>query len=190
MKFAMVSGLNESTSTSQQVLGKFTNLCKFLQPLGYKGIELAILEPEKILVKELKEVADSYQLEIPALGTGSTFLRFGFSLGNLFLQIREKAIERLKRYIEFSTICNSKIIIGLIRGRRSYKNNPITEKRNIINSLRKCSKLAEDFSVELIFEPINRFEIDSFNTIEETLAMIEEIGSDHLKLMIDSFHTH
>ena len=44
--------------------------------------------------------------------------------------------------------------------------------------------------VELIFEPINRFEIDSFNTIKESLEMVEEIGSDNLKLMVDSYHTN
>jgi len=121
----------------------------FIQkPLDYKGIELAILEPEKVPVEKISEIADSYKMEIPALGTGSTFLRFGYSLGDINPTVREKAIERLKKYIDFAKISNSKIIIGLIRGRRSYENNIETEKQNIEESLKKCSKLAEDDNIE------------------------------------------
>ncbi|MFX1533821.1 MAG: sugar phosphate isomerase/epimerase family protein [Promethearchaeota archaeon] len=190
MKFAIVSGLNESNSSHPQILERFTNLCEFLSPLGYEGIELAILEPENIPVQKLKEIADSYQLKIPALGTGSTFLRFRYSLGALEAGIRKKAIERIKKYIDFSTISESKVIIGLIRGRRTFKNNPSHEAQNIQNSLIICSQLAEEHNVELLLEPINRFEIDSCNTIEETLELIESIGSSHLKLLVDTFHTH
>ncbi len=190
MKFSIVSGLNEVNSSEKQIVNKYSQLCELLSPLGFKGIELAILKPEKIPAKEIKDISDSYEMEIPALGTGSTFLRFRYSFGDLDSNIRVKAIERIKKYIEFSTISNSKVIIGLIRGRFTYKNNPETEKRNIIDSLKKCCRLAEDSNVELIFEPINRFEIDSYNTIKDTLEMIEEIGSENLKLMVDSFHTH
>jgi len=190
MKFAIVTGLNESQSSNQQILEKFRNLCEFLKPLGYEGIELAILEPERIPGKELKEIAESYKMKISALGTGSTFLRFGYSLGDFRLEIREKAIERIKKYIEFATISDSKVIIGLIRGRYSYQSSPETERQNIKTSLKSCCQLAQENDIELIFEPINRFEIDSYNSIEESLKLIEEIGSSHLKLMIDSYHMH
>lgn len=190
MKFSIVSGLNESNISNIKVIAKFTKLCEFLCPLGYKGIELAILEPEKIPVKDLVEISNSFNMEIPAIGTGSTFLRFRFSFGDVDSIVREKAIARIEEYIKFSTITNSKVIIGLIRGRFTHGNNPENERENIIKSLEKCSKLAEDNDVKLIFEPINRFEIDSFNMIQESLEMIEAIGSNNLKLMVDSFHTH
>ena len=61
---------------------------------------------------------------------------------------------------------------------------------NIIHSLKECCKIAENNNVELIFEPINRFEVDSYNTISESIELLEEIGSENLKLLIDSFHTY
>ena len=190
MKFSIVTGLSESNSSHNEIIQKFSTFCKLLSPLGYKGIELAILEPEKIPVKSLVDIADSFGMEICALGTGSTFLRFRYSFGDVDSLVREKAIDRIIEYINFSTVSNSKVIIGLIRGRFAYDNNPKNEKKNIIDSLKKCSKFAEDGGVELIFEPINRFEIDSFNTIEDSLKMIEEVGSNNLKLMVDSYHTN
>lgn len=190
MKLSIVSGLKESKSNQEQILKKFSSLCDFLKPLGYDGIELSLLEPEKIDVKQINEIKESYGLDIPALGTGGTYIRFGYSLGHHEEIIRKKAIERIEKYIEFARETQSKIIIGLIRGRYNYESSSKKEKLNIISSLKECCRLAENSDVILLFEPINQFEIDSYNTISESISLLEEIKSDHLKLLVDSFHTY
>ncbi len=53
MRLSIVSGLKESKSKQEKINEKFTNLCEFLKPLNFKGIELSLLEPEKIEVKEI-----------------------------------------------------------------------------------------------------------------------------------------
>lgn len=190
LKLSMVSGLEESKTQPDEVINKFSQLCDLLKPLNYKGIELSLLEPEKINVRKVNEILDSYEMEIPALGTGSTYIRFGYSLGHFDEENRNKAIRRVEEYINFAREIQSKVIIGLIRGRYSNQSSPKKEKLNIISSLKKCCRIAEDSNVELIFEPINRFEIDSYNLISKSVKLIEEIGSDNLRLLIDSFHTH
>jgi len=190
MLLSIVTGLNESKSPNEVIIKKFTDLCSLLKPLRYNGIELSLLEPEKINVRDLLEVAQSYQIRIPALGTGSAFLRFGYSFGDIEESIRKKAIERMKIYIEFARETESKVIIGLIRGRYKFNNNPKKERLNIISSLKECCWIAQNNEVELLFEPINQFEMDSFNTISQSLELLKEIGSDNLKLLIDSFHIY
>ena len=37
---------------------------------------------------------------------------------------------------------------------------------------------------------ISLFEIDSYNTISEAIELIDEINSDNLKLMVDSYHIY
>ena len=177
-------------NSTKDVNERFSSLCKLLKPLNYDGIELSLLEPEKIDVSEILEIKDSYQMEIPALGTGSTFIRFGYSFGDSKESIRKKAIERMEKYIEFAQETQSKVIIGLIRGRYKFDSNPKKEHTNIISSINKCCSLAENSNVQLLFEPINRFEIDSYNTISQSLELIEEIGSNNLQLLVDSFHTY
>ncbi len=190
MLLSIVSGLNESKSNLKEVIKKFSSLCQLLKSFNYNGIELSLLEPEKIDVKKIVEIKDSYGMEIPALGTGSTFIRFGYSFGDTQNSIRKKAIERMEKYIEFARETQSKVIIGLIRGRYKHDSSPQNEQLNIISSLKECCSLAENNNVQLLFEPINRFEIDSYNTISETVDLIEEIGSNNLKLLVDSFHTY
>lgn len=190
MLLSIVSGLNESKSNIKDIDKNFSSLCQFLKSLNYDGIELSLLEPEKIDVKSIIEIKESYDMKIPALGTGSTYIRFGYSIGDTQEPIRKKATERIKTYIEFARETQSKVIIGLIRGRFKHDNNPRKERLNIVSSLKECCSLAENNGVYLLFEPINRFEIDSFNTISESVGLIEEIGSNNLQLLVDSFHTH
>ena len=190
MKLSIVSSLKETKSSPDAVNSNFEALCDFLQPLGYDGVELSILEPERINAKKINEIKDSYEMEISALGTGGTFIRFGYSLGHHEEQMRIKAIKRIDKYIDFAHEVGAKVIIGLIRGRYNFENNPKREKVNIKSSLKQCCQIAENKDVELVFEPINQFEIDSYNTISEALELLKEINSTHLNLLIDTFHIH
>lgn len=190
MKLSIVSGLDESKSGQEKINAKFESLCEFLKTLKYDGIELSMLEPERINAKEINEIRISYGMEISALGTGSTFIRLGYSFGHEDEPIRSNAVKRIDKYIDFAQQTNSKVIIGLIRGRFDFKNNPKREKQNIIACLKQSCQIAENKDVELVFEPINRFEIDSYNTLSDSIKLLEEIGSDKLKLLVDTFHTH
>ncbi len=190
MRLSIVSTLNESKHNQEEIIKKFSAVCNFLKPLDYDGVELSLLEPEKIDVKKIDEIKDSYEMEIPALGTGNTFIRFGYSLGHIDESMRRKAIERVEKYVEFAREVQSKVIIGLIRGRYSFESSQKKEKINIKSSLKECCRLAENNNVELLFEPINRFEIDSYNTISESVELIKEIGSNNLRLLVDSYHIY
>lgn len=190
MKLSIVSGLNESNKKQADVYEKFAKLCEMVSEYNYNGVELSLLEPERLDANKLNEIRQSYGMEIPAIGTGSTFIRFGFSLGHHDDYMRKKAIERLDKYISFASEVNSNVIIGLIRGRYTSLSSPKRERLNIKTSLKSCVELAENNEVTLLFEPINRFEIDSYNTIAQSVDLLEDIGSDYLRLLIDTFHTH
>ncbi|NVM37458.1 MAG: sugar phosphate isomerase/epimerase [Candidatus Lokiarchaeota archaeon] len=190
MKLSIVSGLNEIRNTQDEISKNFSKLCEFLKSINYDGIELSLLEPEKIDVKRINEIKDSYDFEISAIGTGSTYIRFGYSLGHQNEDIRKNAIKRIKEYVNFAHEIQSKVIIGLIRGRFNFESNSKKEKSNIKSSLKECCRIAENSGVILLFEPINRFEIDSYNTISESIELINEMGSGNLKLLLDSYHIH
>lgn len=190
MNLSIVANLNEVKSNQDEVNKQFELLCDFLKPLGYKGIELSLLRPEKIDVNGIKELMEAYEMEIPALGTGGTYIRYGYSLGSIDASKRMLAIGRLKEYINLAAELNSKVIIGLIRGRYNYQSNPKKEKLNIIESLKEILRIAESKEVMLLLEPINRFEIDSYTTISGSLELIQKLDSPNINLLIDSFHTH
>jgi sugar phosphate isomerase/epimerase len=190
LNLSIVCSLNESKESKGAVIKKFASLCHMLKPLGYDGIELSLLEPERIEIREIVELCESFEMKIPALGTGSTYIRLGYSFGDLNESIRKAAIKRIVKYIELADNFDAKVIIGLIRGRYNHESNSSRERINITSCLKECCQVAEIHDIELVFEPINSFEIDSFNTISQSMVLLHEIDSDHLKLLIDSFHTN
>ena len=48
--------------------------------------------------------------------------------------------------------------------------------------------IAADFGVRLGLEPLNRFETDMVNTADDAMRLVNDIGSPHVGLSLDSFH--
>ena len=81
------------------------------------------------------------------------------------------------------------MIIGGIRGKISSSggqfNNDVKQ-GNL--ALQTCLEYAEKMGVFLLLEPINRYETNIINTLDDGLELIEELGSSNLKLLPDTFH--
>jgi sugar phosphate isomerase/epimerase len=58
----------------------------------------------------------------------------------------------------------------------------------VLESLKTCSREAEKQGVYLWIEPLNRYETNLINRIEEGIRLIEEVGSKNLGLLPDTFH--
>jgi D-psicose/D-tagatose/L-ribulose 3-epimerase len=57
-----------------------------------------------------------------------------------------------------------------------------------VTNLREAAKYAADLGVKLAIEPINRFETDLVNTVDQGLELVQEIGADNVGLLLDTFH--
>ena len=57
-----------------------------------------------------------------------------------------------------------------------------------IESLKQVCQYAEEKSVYLALEPLNRFETDFINIADDAIKLVRDVGSDYLKIHLDSFH--
>src|SRR5690606_38782514 len=57
-----------------------------------------------------------------------------------------------------------------------------------VASLASLADSAENHGVRLGIEPLNRFESDMVNTVEDALRIVTAVGSPHLGISLDSFH--
>lgn len=62
------------------------------------------------------------------------------------------------------------------------------DRARAVKNLKELSKVAEDCDVTLGMEVLNRYEGYILNTCDEALEFVDEIGSDHVKVMLDTFH--
>jgi D-psicose/D-tagatose/L-ribulose 3-epimerase len=58
----------------------------------------------------------------------------------------------------------------------------------VVKNLKVLSKYAEQKGVQICVEPLNRFETDFLNTVEQALKLVKDVGSKALKIHLDTFH--
>lgn len=66
--------------------------------------------------------------------------------------------------------------------RRDEKISVLTE------NLAPVLDFADEHGVRIAIEPLNRFETSLFNTVEQTLELIDRVGNPSLGLLLDTFH--
>jgi sugar phosphate isomerase/epimerase len=64
------------------------------------------------------------------------------------------------------------------------------ERDRVVGSLREAAQDAAARGVRLALEPLNRFETDRVNTVEQGLRLCDDVGHDAVGLHLDTFHMH
>ncbi len=161
-----------------EVLGK-------LQRYGYDGVEYNISNPYEIEAGELKKKTKSHGLEVSAISTGLSYLRYKYSLSSPNKNSRSKAVEFFKKYIEIAEKLEAyKVVIGLARGK--CEDNCNNALRRLEESLNVLDDYAGKHNVILVLEPLNRYETDLVNRLEEAINLVNKY--ENIKLLFDTFH--
>ena len=84
--------------------------------LGYDGVELMTLNPEKLDWNEVKETAEKNGLSVILVCTGEIFGQLGLSYTHPHRSLRREAVERTKEIIDFAGYLGANVNIGRIRG--------------------------------------------------------------------------
>jgi D-psicose/D-tagatose/L-ribulose 3-epimerase len=156
---------------------------------GAQLVELAIVEPASVSVSKLKTALASSRLEQPvicgAFGSGRDLRGSPSEVANTTQYVSE--------LIEIAHALGAKIVCGPMYSRTGRSGAHTAEEREsqldqIALGLEKLCGKAEDAGITLALEPLNRFETDCINTIEQAVEMIDRVGSDALKIHIDTFH--
>ncbi|MCD4786332.1 MAG: sugar phosphate isomerase/epimerase [Candidatus Eremiobacteraeota bacterium] len=188
MKLSLVVSVSETKFAAVAFKESYSLAIEKATKWGYDGVELAVRDPAVINVGELKNLLGRYNLEVPALGTGQAYGEEGLSLTSPDGQTREKAKERLKSHVKMASELNSKVIIGLMRGKVSQDSGLEKSLGLLKKSMRDLCDFAMKYNVEFVIEPINRYETNMLNTVDETLEFINGVGRENLKILLDTFH--
>ncbi|MHB1337117.1 MAG: TIM barrel protein [Candidatus Humimicrobiaceae bacterium] len=162
---------------------------KNAKDLGYQGVELSLLDSKNIDQKWLLARLEKLNLKVFAIATGQSYINDGYSLFDAEESNRLNAVERLKGHIDVASKLSAMVIIGGVRGKLTelVENKKAEEVKGEL-ALIECLKYAEKKNVILLIEPINRYETNLINTLQEGIELIEKLSMDNLKLLPDTFH--
>jgi len=156
---------------------------------GFRKVEFSLRVPEDFKDGKLDDLLSKNKLCLSAIATGQSCLHDQLCLASPYDELRGRALERLKDFIVMAQRFESAVIIGGIRGRLAGSTWEMQEQRNkAVDAMRECACFAEERSVPLLLEPINRYETNFINTSLEGLALLAEIGAPGFKLLLDTFH--
>ncbi len=167
-----------------------TNLFKKIKELGFDGIEIALAQKNDFNYKRTLEQLKANGLECGGICGMHSLDRDirGPDMDNV-----KNGIEYIKDGIDAAAALESDLFTGPFYSAVGRANLEKPEDRRQqweteIESLKEVCKYAEEKGVYLAMEPLNRFETDFINITDDAIKLIEGVGSDHLKIHLDTFH--
>lgn len=156
--------------------------------LGYDGVELALLEAGQVDVCALKRRLAATGLEVPCVSSGQVFAAHRLYFTHPDSAVRDAAVDRIIGMVRLAAEFGAKVNTGRVRGIIHDGETVITAKQRYLDCLNRCADVAEPLGVELIVEPVNRYEVNFVNNCDEGLDLVKQSGRPCVKLMPDLFH--
>ena len=156
--------------------------------MGFDGVELALREASQVDVPALKRRLAATGMEVPCISSGQVFAADGLYFTHPEDAVRQRAVERITGMVRLAAEFGAKVNTGRVRGLVHAGESVAEAKERYLDCLNRCADVAEPLGVELIVEPVNRYEINFINDCAEGLALVKETGRACVKLMPDLFH--
>lgn len=160
--------------------------------VGFRAMDLTppdfIANHELDKMQDLKKCADYYGIELCyCIGFPEKY-----DMANEDRLVRRAGIEYTKRLLEAISKMDGKILSGILYSSWPYDFRTMIPKKRMwelaLESVKECTKTAEDYGITYAIELVNRFEQCLLNGVDEGIEFVNQVGSPACKLLLDVFH--
>jgi len=162
--------------------------CRTAQALGFDAIEVFPPSAAAIDVGELQTLLADHGLKLAAMGTGAGWLRERLHLCLPDADRRAKARRFIRSIIDTTGPLGAPAIIGSMQGRSGDGIDHLTAIDYLVEALNDLGEHARQYGVQLIFEPLNRYETNMVNTVEAGIRLLDSLSTKNVVLLADLFH--
>jgi len=171
----------------------FTNATTSLFPTfkrwGFDTVEIAVESADDIDPAHVKRKLDENGL---AAGTLCACMPPQRDLRGTTVQ-QQNCKKYLKRLIDHMVVLDCPNLIGPVYSATGRADAVPTDQykkqwRTVVTNLQDVCAYAEKRGRIISIEPLNRFETDFINTCEQALALIDDVDSPALRILLDTFH--
>lgn len=165
------------------------HLARHVADLGFDVLEICIEDPDLVSASAVRSAAEDAGVGISVCGA------FGpdRDVSHEDPELRRLGVDYLKFCVDLASEVGSPNVIGPMYSAtgkaRLIPEEEREQQRNwAAESLREVADYAGARGVGLAMEPLNRFETDLMNTVEQGLDLCERIDRNNVGLLLDTFH--
>jgi D-psicose/D-tagatose/L-ribulose 3-epimerase len=153
---------------------------------GYDLIEIPLLEPAEVDAEMTRRVLEEAELAASC----SLGLDFDRDLSSADSAVAARGEELLEQAVDVTAAIGASVLGGVVHSAMGKYLAPPTElgRRNCVEALRRVAERAARHDVTIGVEPVNRYESNLVNTVEQALALIDEVGAPNVLVHLDAYH--
>lgn len=186
MKFGASTFIWASPFSTQNI-----DLLTKVKSMGYDIIEIAVEDTSIIDWPSIKAVAHDLDLKITISGAFGTERDISSTEPHYRQLGREYIIDCIKIAADTgSPLFGGPLYSAVGKTRLVSDEQKKQERAWCVEILEDVSKIAHDHGVVLGLEPLNRFETDMINTVDQALSLVQEVGHSSLQIVLDTFHSN
>lgn len=156
---------------------------------GFDIYEIAVEDPGVIDIGKVSEEAQRVGIDVTICGA------FGETrdISSPVAAYREEGMQYIRTLIDMAAACKSPYVAGPMyaavgRARQATPEEKREQTAYAVENLKRMAEYAAKRNVALALEPLNRFETDFMNTVEQGLELLHKVGFENAGFLLDTFH--
>ncbi len=184
IRFAVSTWLWTSPFTTES-----TGLFPKIRRMGFEAVEIPVEYPDMIDAAEVKKALDDEGLTAIVCGAFGP----GRDLTHQDPAVHRACFDYLRQCFELCNAWEAGFVAGPMYSAVGKARMVPPEQRQrewnlAVANLHTACETAAEHELSLAIEPLNRFETDLVNTVEDVARLVREIDHPSARIMVDSFH--
>jgi sugar phosphate isomerase/epimerase len=162
--------------------------CRQARAIGFDAIELFPPGPEAVDTVELRKLLSDNGLSLAAVGTGAGWVKHKLTLTSPDQEVHGRAMAFVEALIDFAAVFDAPVIIGSMQGRWADGTSRETALGYLSQALLNLGLYAAKYDLPLLYEPLNRYETNLINRLEDGVTLLKGLATSNVKLLADLYH--
>lgn len=165
------------------------DLAEKVRTMGFDILEVCVEDPQTIDIERTREALDRFNLGATICGA------FGPNrdASSEDPAIRGQAADYIKACVKIAKGIGSPVVAGPMYsavGKTRLLDKAARDRQwaLAVGTLKAAADYAGQEGIKLAIEPLNRFETDFLNTVEQGLDLVSRIDKANVGLLLDTFH--
>jgi sugar phosphate isomerase/epimerase len=162
--------------------------CVRAAEFGFDAVEIFPRSASTLNIAEVTAMIARHQLDVAAVGTGAGWVVQKLTLTHSDPSVRWQAREFIRGIIDVAASWAAPAIIGSMQGRWE---GSVTRERALdylSDALNDLGEHAAGQGVPLLLEPLNRYETNLFNRLNDAATWLHSLPTRNVRLLADLFH--